>query len=89
MEKKEKKLELLQVEIPAVRKERSQEPSTIHGAVHYSLPLCYLAKAERLGKTERLVCTPLPFLVSSSTSRVKHHPVSQESSSFLMLLICF
>lgn len=41
------------------------------------------------GKTERLVFTPLPFLVSGSTSRVKHYPVSQESSIFFMLLICF
>lgn len=50
MEKKKKKLELLQVQIPAVRKEPSQDPSTTQGAVHYSLPQCCLAKAERLGK---------------------------------------
>lgn len=34
-----------------------REPSTIEGAVYFSLPL-FLAEPERLGKTERLVCAP-------------------------------
>lgn len=59
-----------------------QEPSTIQGAVYFPLTLCFWLNLKGPGKLKDLCALP-PFLVSGSTSRVEHHPVSQESSNSL------